>query len=624
MKKNSLWLMMIALVACTNEPTDDGGDTGGGNPPTDLTFIQAANGTHSVAGLDYVVDATTGNISIDGVETYIYVSVDFSESMATYSPKDKPAEFLGARILINSDDTKNFTVYLLDRVDFWTDKTAIQWIDVNELGRSAKDDFVKNNNKVTVTTDNVDPKTEVYDVDKIHGHLLTTGTTDVVYHYMGYKSATEAYFRNADEKFFGIAQITVDSEYKTYRNNRTDLWDTKDEVIFSVDHVVGERDAFIKNNTTVIVTTLPSVQTTYDVDPINGNLLTTGSTTVVYTYMGYNSDTKAYFKKANANEFFGIEQITANTTFKTYIKNRTEYWTTKDAVKFAIEHEVGGAALTLGVIWKNVSDLPGDKNGFAALSFGDNIWLVGGNDNVYKSDNQGDSWTTTTAVGLADLTYTTGVALANNHLLVATSKNVYKSVDDGAAWESVYTILTESSEGFRVLHVTDSDDTRAVPNGIYFIGANTVIFSTDGVNWAETAMTGAYGDKDVFGMGIVAIKSVFYIFGVYPTAENWTSADGGKTWTVFASNFPGGRDRIAMVSAPDFVYHIGWTGANDVWKAPVTDLSTWTQVVEDGGYTKRDTARALYFPAKTGTHDERLLLMGGRNGGTSVWRAEVE
>ena len=518
--------MMIVLVACAVKDDGEGeGEGEGGGTPTDLTFIEAATGTHTVAGVDYTVDATSGNISIANVETYLYVSADVSETRATYSPKDNLAEFLGARIRPKGDTTI-FSVYLKDRVDFWTLATDVMFTDINELGGSINNAFVKNNDTVTVTTDNVNPAPTVYNVDKNHGHLTTAAAPDtIVYHYMGYNSDTEAYFRNEDNKFLGIAVVD------------------------------------------------------------------------------------------------GVS--------KTYINKRTAPWTTKDEVKFAIEHEVGGDPLTLGVIWKKVGNMPGGKEAFAALSFGDNIWLVGNDANVHKSDNQGDSWTSISTTGFesADLNVpTTGVALAADNLLVANSKNVYKSSDGGENWSSVYTIPTPSSDGFKAIHVTDSDNPTEVPNGIYFIGKTTVVYGdATGNNWEEKTMTQAYGNKQVFGMGVAVHQSTFYIIGGWSDSGMYKSTDGGITWDSFASNFPSGRDRVAVVSAPDFIYHIGWTGASDVWKASVTDLSTWTRVVEHAGYDKKDTAAALYIPANAGNNTkERLLIMGGRHSPNTVWRAEVE
>ena len=135
--KNSLWLIMIALVACTTEPTDDGGTV---KPDPTKTFIQAAAGTHTVAGVDYTVDATTGDITVGTVATYFYVSQDDTASKAVYSvTKDALAEFLGATFYIYGHDAKEFSLYFKDRIDLWTTADDVQTDSaskVAEIGRA--------------------------------------------------------------------------------------------------------------------------------------------------------------------------------------------------------------------------------------------------------------------------------------------------------------------------------------------------------------------------------------------------------------------------------------------------------------------------------------------------------
>ena len=620
MKKNSLWLMMIALVACSNEPADEGNSS---------KFIKNATGTHTVAGVEHVVDATTGNISIAGVETYYFVSVDATETKAIYSvTKDNPTEYLGARILVGTPAI--FTIYLSGKVDFWTTPEEVAIINANEVGRSATDYFVKTFRTVTINLDNVTPTPIEYNVNVFTGHLTTTDAPNtIVYHYVGEAGAGQAYFRNADKTFIGVA--VVDGASKTYMEKRTTPWAIKTDVVFHLDHEVGARDIFVQNNQTVTVTTLPNTKTTYDVDPINGNLLTTGSTTIVYNYMGYKSDTQAYFKKANADEFFGIEQITANSVYKTYIKNRTEYWTTKDAVKFAIEHEVGGAALELGVVWKDVGNLPAGKETFSALKNGNNIWLVGNNNNVFKSTDQGLTWNSTASTGLVEHESTTGVALADDKLFVATPKAIYKSTDDGVTWVPAQPITGED-QGFKAIHVTASTD-RAVPNGIYFIGKNNIVHSTDGDTWTTTPITTKFADREIYGMSVAIHESTFYVMAGWRSDAIYQSTDAGVTWTeVTVTSDPdwGTRDRAATVSTLTEVYLIGGKKDNDhlsnVWKSTfASGLTEWTQVVESGDFGGKYGSEALYFPANSdgGTHKERLLLMGG-TGNNDVWRTEAE
>ena len=618
----------------------------------DKTFIKNAAGKHTVAGVEYTVAPDTGEITFAG-GTYSFdktladpILNEIDGTMAAYETSDG-SEFLGAKILVNFDGTKLFTLYLKDRVDFWTlaestttpptpSEDYVEILPAHEVGRSATDLFVRSFRTVDVTVNNIDPTDGrlTYNVNEFTGHLTTTVAPDTIaYHYMGEAGAGQAYFRNEDKKFLGIA--VVDGVSKTYMEKRNTPWTTKTDVVFHLDNEVGERDVFVKNNQTVTVTAnhASPTTTTYDVDPISGDLKT--GQTVVHTYQGYNSDTQAYFKNEATSEFFGIEQITANTTFKTYINKRglngATPWATKDDVKFGLEHEVGGVALELGVVWTDIGDLPAKKETFSALKNGNKIWLVGKNNNVFKSTDQGVTWTSTVSSGLAEHENTTGAALADDKLFVATPNAIYKSVNDGLTWESVKPITGED-QGFKAIHVTDSDNTGTVPNGIYFIGKNNIVHSTDGDTWTTTPITTKFENREIYGMNVTVHKSAFYVVAGWPSDKIYKSTDAGKNWTEVATTDPrwGTRDRAAVVSTLTEVYLIGGKDGNthlpNVWKSTfASGLTVWTQVVESGDFGGKYGAEALYFPADSAgtTHKERLLLMGG-TGNDKVWRTEAE
>ena len=526
--KKILWFIIIALAACSNEPTDENKNDNGSMDPTG-TFIEKSAGKHKIAGVEYTIDGTTGDISVNGKVAYYYISVDDTQIKAVYSKtKENPTEYLGARVIIGAE-TKLFTLYLFDKVDFWATPEEVVILNKNVVGGLANDYFIKNTKSVTVTINHASPDPKTYNVLEFTGHLQAEGTTEIAYHYMGSFSDNEAYFRNADKKFFGVS--VVDGAFKTFKKERLNFWD--------------------------------------------------------------------------------------NTT----------------DIKFTLEHEIAGDPVTLGVVWKELSKLPGTKSAFATLSFGDNIWLVGGlGIFTYKSEDQGETWKTIGASGLKDLGNATGVAISDTVLFVATVKNVYKSTDAGKKWASVHEITgipatpDYAGSGFKAVQITDSDNSVAVPNGIYFIGHRTMVVSTDdGNTWTTIPMISHFSDREIFGMGVAAHKSTLYVMGGWAGNDIQKSTDGGKNWTMIPSaTWPAGRDRLVVVGSPDFIYQIGWKNANDVWKAPANNPNTWELVTQNAGYSLRDTAGAIYFPAKNGGHKERLLLIGGRNGDNSVWRSESE
>ena len=527
--------MMIVLVACTNEPKDDGSDGDGitppPTPPTDLTFIEKATGTRTVAGVEYVVDATTGDITVAGTAKYFYVSADATETDAVYSvTKDAPTEFLGANIY-----DAVFALYLKDRVDFWT-TDAVENIYANELGGSANDSFVTGNQTVAVDIDNATSTPITYNVNEFTGHLTTAADADtIVYHYMGEAGTGQAYFRTADKTFLGLE--VVEGTYRTYMENKTAFWATKAEVLF----------------------------------------------------------------------------------------NRG--------------HQVAAPPLVLGELWKkSVNSLPAKKDTFAALSFGDKIWLVGDNNDVYRSTDRGDTWTTVAANGLSDLGDTSGVALADDKLFVATKNNIYKSIDGGENWTSVHAVAGVS-DSLKAIHVTASDNTTDVPNGIYFISGNGQVIYGDGIdgNWVQTAVTDIFPARESYGMGVAVHKSTLYIMagwwgaGDLSSSANdvWKSIDGGKKWTKVVGVDATAdrwslRDRVSTVSTGTHVYLMaGGNGNSDVWRAEGDDLSVWTRVTKAGGYPAKNSAEAVFIPGTSGNKD-RMLILGGNNSSTEVWYSEPE
>ena len=486
-----------------------------------------------------------------------------------------------------------------------------------------------------------------------------------------------------------------------YLKDRVDFWATANDVqTYSANKVGGSAsDSFIADNRTVKIALdhgNPTTTTDYNVNEFTGHLTTAADAdTVVYHYMGEASTGKAYFRKVEDKNFLGLEVVEGTPkTYKTYLNERglnsATPWATKEEVSFSIKHIVGAPKLLLGQLFEKPMNageavvLPGAKETFAALTFGDEIWLMGGNMSVHNSKDRGLTWTynnTENADGTdkfsekeldadgkpiagedlgtfvwvaANTANTSGVALADNNLVVATPKNVYQSTD-GINWTIRYEVvgvtgddskITFDTSGFQAFHVTNSDNLGSVPNGIYFISGNGVkLFSADGVNWTQSTITegNRFDAREGLGFGVAVHKSTLYImagWGAAPLDKSandvWKSTDGGNSWTEVLALKPDVtdgsrwnlRDRIATVSTATHVYLMGGgdSGSSDVWRSEFSsDLVTWELVAEDGGFTPKNSAKVIYYPASSGKK-ETLLLLGGRAsfGPQEVWRSEAE
>ena len=109
-----------------------------------------------------------------------------------------------------------------------------------------------------------------------------------------------------------------------------------------------------------------------------------------------NSDTQAYFRDPTTKKFFGVEATPvegAAITYTTFMKDRKNLWDLVTEVEFNLYHEITGRNFEFAKDWSKTSDLPSSKGSettFTVLNFGDNIWLVGGDDKVLKSSDRGN------------------------------------------------------------------------------------------------------------------------------------------------------------------------------------------------------------------------------------------
>ena len=288
-----------------------------------------------------------------------------------------------------------------------------------------------------------------------------------------------------------------------------------------------------------------------------------------------NSDTQAYFRDPTTKKFFGVEATPvegAAITYTTFMKDRKNLWDLVTEVEFNLYHEITGRNFEFAKDWSKTSDLPSSKGSettFTVLNFGDNIWLVGGDDKVLKSSDRGKTWETITAIGLIN---TWWCRSCNDKLFVANKNNVYTSTD-GINWTSVHTVLRPTTEGFLAVKAT---------SGIRFIASNGVVVSSsaDGETWTEAA----------------------------PLKPDVTD---GTRWSL--------RDRLSTAYTATHMYVLagglnGTQNAN-IWKADFNTPTVWTEVTADGGFGIRQNAKTLYY-----SDTEEMLIIGGTR--SDVWSSK--
>lgn len=315
---------------------------------------------------------------------------------------------------------------------------------------------------------------------------------------------------------------------------------------------------------------------------------------------------------------------------------------------------------TSGAAW-NVRNLS------AAVSYGGNLWLIGGSyyngvsyiyySDVYSSAN-GSTWsaaTTQAAFGqiaghttlnfngkmwvIGGVNYLTNAMTLSGALtptptvIISPSSlptdNVYSSTD-GVSWSAASTVSALPPRYLHSAVVYGSDmwvmgGNSGGVSGVYYLG--DCWYSPDGSNWTEATGTPAYGAR-MLSMA-VSFNGHMWLMGgvnsgnqVLPDVYNSTN---GSTWTSVNSNAAfGPRAAAALFVNGTNMWLVGGitsltSVADDVWYS--SDGNTWTQASTNVGFSQRAEMSSAFFNGK-------MWVLGGLGGtnltGTSyndVWHS---
>ncbi len=233
------------------------------------------------------------------------------------------------------------------------------------------------------------------------------------------------------------------------------------------------------------------------------------------------------------------------------------------------------------------------------VSLTDNNYIfVAGGDKMYKSTDEGDSWTemtqsfTTTLWGITFPTNNIGFVCSNDGY-------VLKTTDGGNSWS---VSLQISSGGFDRVSFKDANNGIASGYGIYTT-------SDGGANWTKTHDEGYWGLDYAEG-------DVYYANSMVKIVK---TLDNGTTWTVLKNDYAA---LYATVSFYDDTHGL----AGDAGKVWLTDNSglTWTEYTSPGYGINRAAARLDYDTCfmsgedgliyKTTDHGDNWTLDGDFNG----------
>ena len=201
-------------------------------------------------------------------------------------------------------------------------------------------------------------------------------------------------------------------------------------------------------------------------------------------------------------------------------------------------------------------------NTIAVNSYTNDVFLAA-NGTLFKSSDQGNTWTNTSSGLYASRITKITVADKNTIYVGSQGNGLYRSTDDGVTWQSVNGNLSATN------YVTAIAVDKGSGN-LYLAAAGKVYQSTDGgTNWIDidyNLSNITIEDLIVDGNGNLYLST--YLFKIYKLTS------GSQTWSDVSNGLPGSSPDVLAVGSDGSTIYVG-TYWNGIYKT--TDGGTsWT------------------------------------------------
>ena len=209
------------------------------------------------------------------------------------------------------------------------------------------------------------------------------------------------------------------------------------------------------------------------------------------------------------------------------------------------------------------------------MAIGD-LWLAGGTpDDIYRSEDDGATWSSVGITAPAGQRSVQGIAVAPNGDLWLAGRipnDIYRSEDDGATWSSVG-ITAPAGQTY----VTDI---AVAPNGDLWLAGGTPddIYRSedDGATWSSAGITAPAGQTGVTGIAF-APNGDLWLAGTTPD-DIYRSEDDGATWSSVGITAPAGQTHVQGIAvAPNGDLWLAGGTPDDIYRSE-DDGATWSSV----------------------------------------------
>ena len=231
------------------------------------------------------------------------------------------------------------------------------------------------------------------------------------------------------------------------------------------------------------------------------------------------------------------------------------------------------------------------------MAIGD-LWLVGSvPDDVYRSEDDGATWSSAGITAPAGQTIVSGIAVAPNGdlwLVGSFPNDVYRSEDDGATWSSAGITAPAGQEIVSGIAVAPNGDlwlAGSSPDRVYRS-------EDDGATWSSAGITAPAGQAIVSGIA-VAPNGDLWLTGSSPN-DVYRSEDDGATWSSAGITAPAGQEIVSGIAvAPNGDLWLTGSSPDDVYRSE-DDGATWSSagITAPAGQT---TVRGIAFDPRSPT-----------------------